>query len=69
MASAQVADLLDRHKDRAHGNARDSVEFLKRLLELARQILGAERAGAFVVREDGRIDEVLAPRPRRLRRK
>ncbi|MDO8485438.1 MAG: hypothetical protein Q7S35_10925, partial [Candidatus Limnocylindrales bacterium] len=38
--------------------ARDSVEFLKRLLELARQLVGAERAEA-----DGRLDafEVLDP--------
>jgi type I restriction enzyme R subunit len=39
-------------------SARDSVEFLKRLLELARQIVGAERAEA-----DGRLDrfQVLDP--------
>jgi len=38
--------------------AKDSVEFLKRLLELARQLVGAERAEA-----DGRLDqfEVLDP--------
>ncbi|MGD0249079.1 MAG: type I restriction endonuclease subunit R, partial [Candidatus Limnocylindrales bacterium] len=39
-------------------SARDSVEFLKRLLELARQIVGAERAEA-----EGRLDrfQVLDP--------
>ena len=37
----------------------DSVEFLKRLLELARQVVEAERAEA-----DGRLDAVRGPRPR-----
>jgi hypothetical protein len=39
------------------------------LVERLTEPLGRLGIGAFVVREDGRIDEVLAPRPRRLRRK
>jgi type I restriction enzyme R subunit len=42
------------------GNAQESVDFLKMLLELAKDLLAAERAD-----DEGRIDEVVVVDPRR----
>jgi type I restriction enzyme R subunit len=53
-----LAERLEELRRTRLAGARDSVEFLKRLLDLARQIVGAERAEA-----DGRLDgfQVLDP--------
>src|SRR3990170_1880135 len=53
-----LADRLEELRLARVASARDSVEFLKRLLELARQFVGAERAEA-----EGRLDtfSVLDP--------
>jgi len=52
------ADRLEDLRRARMENARDSVDFLKRLLDLARQVVGAERAEA-----DGRLDrfQILDP--------
>ena len=46
-----LADRLEDLRRARMTSARDSVEFLKRLLELARQFVGAERAET-----EGRLD-------------
>src|SRR5207249_8208686 len=53
-----LADRLEDLRRARMASARDSVEFLKRMLELARQFVGAERAEA-----DGRLEaySVLDP--------
>lgn len=53
-----LSDRLDELRRARVTGARDSVEFLKRLLDLARQVVGAERAES-----DGSLDqfEVLDP--------
>ena len=53
-----LAERLEELRRTRLAGARDSVEFLKHLLDLARQIVGAERAEA-----DGRLDgfQVLDP--------